>query len=117
MFIDQNGRVCADAETTFEEVKRLSETDIERLAENQQLLRDGLRSFDVLLASLPERQRRATLALLTKKIVHLLFDFHLSVATHVARQRIAVSATDSERMAALEEFIATTRDLELLYRK
>jgi len=115
MFRNNTGCFRADAEAFAEQIKRVPEREIEALEERQGILRDALNSFNARLAELPQRERQAALSLLYKEVADKVFDFHLSILTNRARDRIAVASTRESKQAALREFQAMTEDLAMLH--
>jgi len=115
MFRDQSGNLCADAESIAERIKIVSGKEIEALPEKKRILRNALNEFDAGLRDLPQRERDATLSLFYKEITDLLFDFQLSLATRVSREKIVHAQTRGKKLEALREFRTTVENLGMLY--
>ncbi len=112
---NRNGQVRADAEALFEQIKGNLDEEIAALNERKAVLRDALNSFKARLDDLPERERNAVLSRLYQRITETVFDFHLSVATRVARANIVAAPNGAGKLQAFREFKGIVDDLALLY--
>ncbi|MCX7007285.1 MAG: hypothetical protein NTY53_08555 [Kiritimatiellaeota bacterium] len=115
MVRNQAGSLCADAAKTAERIKQASDDEVEAMAERQAILRDVLNSFDMRLKDLPERDRKAALSLLYKRITCIVFDFHLALETSASCVKIVNATKHGEKVEALHEFRLQVEDLMMLY--
>jgi hypothetical protein len=115
MFTNQTGKLCADAEAIAERIKAASDEEVEAAEERKAILRDVLNSFGMRLQDLPERERKATLSMLYKQMMDIIFDFHLSFETSATRANIASATTHTAKAEALHEFQLHVQDLAMIY--
>jgi hypothetical protein len=115
MFLNQRGDRRTDAERIVERIQQLPDAQIAALPERRAILQNAITSFNERVAQLPDRERNAALSLLLSEITTIIFDFHLSLETRTARQKIQQARTGKAKLEAWCEFRTLTEELLALY--
>src|SRR5690242_12766883 len=115
MFINNQGKLRANAEEVFERIKGQASEEMAQLSARKAVLRTALAALESHLANTIQSQRDATLSLLYKKIADLVFEVHLSILTSAARERIQQASTREEKHRALQSFVKEADGLGFLY--
>jgi hypothetical protein len=109
-----NERVPSSTAALFQRIRNLPDSETEALPKRRRILREALASFNARLATLPERERNATLSLLYGEIIETLFHFHRCIEAAAAR-RNGVPASRTEKFRLLSEYRATLDELARIY--
>lgn len=115
MFLNNSGRVCADAERIIERASHLSVEEIAELEARKGILTDVIHSFEARLADLPKEQREAVQCLLYKDVSDLFFDYRLALESRLAREAVRNSPALNDKLSALSAFKAIMADIAALH--